>query len=276
MKLKDKVALIFGGSGGIGIHIAEFFCREGARVIIAGKNPQRVRDAVRSIKRITDAKTLGVTANVADYASVQRAVKNIAEKFRRIDILVNCAGIQEPIGPFKANNINAWKKNISVNLFGTVHACQAVIPSMARQRSGSIINFSGGGGTGPRPNFSAYAVAKTGIARFTEILAGELKPYHIRANAIAPGAVNTRMLEEVLRAGKRAGKKELAEARKRKQEGGTSPELAAALAVFLASPASAPLTGRLISAPWDDWKNWKTKDIKAIMSSEKFTLRRIA
>jgi 3-oxoacyl-[acyl-carrier protein] reductase len=146
---------------------------------------------------------------------------------------------------------------------------------MIKRRSGVIINFSGGGATSSRPNFSAYATAKAGIVKFTEVLADELKPYRIRINAIAPGAVNTKMLDEILKIGRKAGNVELAAAKKRALEGGISAELAAELAVFLASSDSANLSGRLVSAVWDDWKHWSKKYIKKIMAGESLTLRRV-
>ncbi|MDE2018748.1 MAG: SDR family oxidoreductase [Patescibacteria group bacterium] len=275
MKLKNKVAVIFGGSGGIGIHIAEHFCRAEARVVIIGKNSEKLRSAVQFVEQVTGKKPIAISADIANYAAVRRAIGNAVKKFHRLDILVNCAGIQQPIGPFESNDINLWRKNIEVNLLGTVYACKAAISFFKKQKSGSVINFSGGGATSPRPNFSAYAAAKTGVVRFTEILADELKPYRIRVNAIAPGAVNTGMLAEVLKAGKLAGSKEIEAARKRSRDGGASPNLAATLAVFLASSDSHGLTGKLISAPWDGWQKWKKRDIKKIMASEKFTLRRI-
>jgi NAD(P)-dependent dehydrogenase (short-subunit alcohol dehydrogenase family) len=124
---------------------------------------------------------------------------------------------------------------------------------MINIKKGKIINLSGGGSTSPRPNFSAYAVAKTGIVRFTENLAEEVKEFNIDVNAIAPGAINTKMLEDVLHAENLAGI-EYDEAVKRKKTGGNNPELAADLICFLASGLSDGITGKLISAPWDPWK----------------------
>lgn len=261
MKLKDKVIIVTGGSGGIGSVISKFFINEGARVVIFDREKSVIKSG-------------GFYVDVSDYKSVNAGVVSVFRKFKHIDGVVNCAGIQAPIGPFVENDMILWKKNIEVNLFGTIHLCRAVAPIMVKQKKGFIINFSGGGATGSRENFSAYAVAKTGVLRFTEILADELKKYHIRVNAIAPGAVNTKMLEEVLKIGKRAGKVELESAKKRAKEGGASPELAAELAVFLASKDSGILSGRLVSAVWDDWKNWKKEDIQKIMESESLKLRR--
>ncbi len=275
MRLRGKVAIVTGGSRGIGRAVAEAFCREGAQVAVFARNPREIAAAVREMKIISRKMPLGVVCDVSDHASVRRAVRRVAVKFRRLDILVNAAGVQAPIGPFAGNRMDEWEKNIAVNLFGTAHACRAAIPFMAKRWRGSIINFSGGGATSARPNFSAYAVAKTGVVKFTEVLADELMPYHIRVNAIAPGAVNTAMLEEVLRAGRRAGENELSDAKVRAKRGGVPRELAAELAVFLASGASGGLSGRLISAPWDGWNKWDRRDIKKIMSGDALKLRRI-
>jgi 3-oxoacyl-[acyl-carrier protein] reductase len=263
MKLRDTVVIITGGYGGIGSAISRSFTDEGASVIVFERDEEMV------------GKTGGVRVDVSDYASVGRGVARTLRKFGRIDCVVNCAGIQAPIGLFAENDMVAWEKNIGINLLGTVHMCRAVLPSMIKRRSGVIINFSGGGATSSRPNFSAYATAKAGIVKFTEVLADELKPYRIRINAIAPGAVNTKMLDEILKIGRKAGNVELAAAKKRALEGGISAELAAELAVFLASSDSANLSGRLVSAVWDDWKHWSKKDIKKIMAGESLTLRRV-
>jgi NAD(P)-dependent dehydrogenase (short-subunit alcohol dehydrogenase family) len=126
---------------------------------------------------------------------------------------------------------------------------------MKARGGGKIVNFSGGGATGSRPHFSAYACAKTAIVRLTEVLADEVREFHIDVNAIAPGAVNTAMLDELLGAGEMAGSKERSEATKRKEAGGTPPEVPAGLVAFLASDESDGITGKLISAPWDPWND---------------------
>jgi 3-oxoacyl-[acyl-carrier protein] reductase len=145
---------------------------------------------------------------------------------------------------------------------------------MIRQRRGKIINLSGGGATSPLPNFSAYAASKAAIVRLNETLAEEVKGFNIQVNAIAPGAVNTRLVDEILAAGPAAGEEMLARTRRQKETGGVPPEQAAALAVFLASEESDGLSGRLISAVWDDWQSMNSH-IDQIMASELYTLRRV-
>jgi NAD(P)-dependent dehydrogenase (short-subunit alcohol dehydrogenase family) len=145
---------------------------------------------------------------------------------------------------------------------------------MIPQRAGSIINLSGGGATSPRPNFSAYATAKAGLVRFSETLARELAEFHIRVNAVAPGAMNTAMQRAVLDAGAaRAGEKEYQLALEQGRDGGAPPERAAELCLFLASPDAAGISGRLISAVWDDWPALGGRP--ELAASDIYTLRRI-
>lgn len=262
MRLSEKVIIVTGGAGGIGSVVSRFCAAEGAHTVTFDSDA-------------ADSAGSAVRVDVSDYAAVSRAVGVVVERFGRVDGLVNCAGIQAPIGPFATNDVALWHQNIMVNLFGTMHMCHAVSPAMMKQNGGFIINFSGGGASAGRENFSAYASAKTAVVRFTETLAKELTPYRIRVNAVAPGAVNTRMLDEVLRAGDRAGDAERAAAEKRAEEGGTSPELVAELVVFLASSDSGNLSGRLVSAVWDRWQSWTQDDIATIMAGESLMLRRV-
>ncbi len=273
--LKGMVAIVTGGAGGVGSAIALALVCEGARVVIIGRRAPGVRRAVAEIASATSAgSVVGIVGDVSQERRVRAMVRSVAKRYGRIDILVNCAAIQAPIGPFVTSEWREWRTNIETNLFGTVLMCRAVAPLMARRRAGSIINFSGGGSTSSRPNFSAYAVAKTGVVRFTEVLADELASHGVRANAVAPGAVKTKMLGEILAAGRRAGESELSSVRRKVAAGGDSAENAAGLVVFLASKRSEGLTGRLVSAVWDPWKSWNRRAIERIMKSDRYTLRR--
>jgi 3-oxoacyl-[acyl-carrier protein] reductase len=145
---------------------------------------------------------------------------------------------------------------------------------MISQNYGKIINLSGGGAANPHPCFSAYAASKAAVVRFTETISEEIKDCNIQANAIAPGGIATRLQDEVIAAGELAGKEALANAKEIKATGGTPIATPAALAVFLASDESKGLTGKLISAVWDDWQNMKQM-IPEIASSDIYTLRRV-
>jgi 3-oxoacyl-[acyl-carrier protein] reductase len=193
----------------------------------------------------------------------------------RLDVVINNAGIQGAIGPGWENDWAEWLDTLRTNLLAPVVISRLVVPWMIANGGGSIINLSGGGATGPRANFSAYATAKAGLVRFSETLAEELKLHNVRVNCIAPGAMRTSMLQEIVDKGEAAvGDREYSLARRVMTEGGASMDVVAELCQFLASDAARGITGKLISAVWDDWRNWPDH-INELSASDVYTLRRI-
>jgi NAD(P)-dependent dehydrogenase (short-subunit alcohol dehydrogenase family) len=271
--LFDQVIIVTGGGGGIGSTVVQTLAKAGAAVVIADVRFGDAENASLGIE--SGKKPLPMLVDLCDWGSVQKMVETTLTQFGRVDGLVNAGGIQGPIGPLADNEVEAWLRTLDVNLAGTFRCCKAVLPTMIEQKHGSIVNFSGGGATGPRPNYSAYAASKTGVVRLTEILAEEVKKFGIRVNAIAPGAVNTRMLTETLDAGSRAGGKAVSEAQKQLASGGTPPQLAANLIAYLLSDQSRGLSGKLISAPHDGWETWDQARIDRLMEFPIYTLRRI-
>ena len=274
MKLKDQVAIITGGAKGIGKAIATLFVKEGAKVVIVARTAQDVKNTQRELQNF-GGDVIGVVADISNWDEIMKVTKKTLAVFKTIEILVNCAGTQNPIGSFLSTDREEWLKNVCINLIGTTMCCRAVLPVMINNKRGKIINFSGGGATAPRPNFSAYACSKTAVVRFTEILAIEVKDRGIDVNAIAPGVVNTRMIGEIVNAGERAGEKELTKALEFSRKGKSSPELVADLALFLASKDSNGFSGKLVSAVWDDWKGFNKGNISKIINSSLYTLRRV-
>ena len=143
-----------------------------------------------------------------------------------------------------------------MNLFGSVLCCRAVLPHFRANGYGKIIQLSGGGATSPLPRLSAYAASKAAVVRFAETLAEELRGTGIDVNAIAPGALNTRLLDEVLEAGpERVGDAFYERALEQRSSGGTPLDVAARLASSSPPATSDGITGKLISAPWDPWED---------------------
>ena len=274
MILKGKVSIITGGSGGIGRAVASAFAKEGSNMVLTSRTRSQLEEVRNDLGNYSSIIEVFET-DVSNPKHVNRLIAFALERFSTIDILVNCAGIYGPIGLITDIDCDKWIETVNINLYGTFLCMKAVLPTMIKNRKGKIINFSGGGATSPFPRFSAYAASKAAVVRLTETIAEEVKEYNIDVNAIAPGAVNTRLLDQVLRAGEAAGKDFLEKAIRQKREGGIPPEKAAALAVFLASSKSDGLTGRLISAVWDDWEEM-SKRIPDIMPSDLYTLRRVS
>ena len=275
--LQGRTAIITGASQGLGLAIAMQYVAAGASVIICARDEGMLSEAADVLKRgvSNDQVIFPMVADVAESESVDALIDFAINKMSRIDILVNNAGIYGPKGPIDSIDWVQWLQAINVNLLGSVLMCRAVITHMKRQGYGKIVQLSGGGATNPLPNLSSYAVSKAGIVRFIETLAIEAADYAIDANAIAPGALNTRMLDEVLASDPETVGKEFYErALQQKVSGGAGLEKGARLAVFLGSADSDGITGKLISAIWDPWE--ELDRYKAdLEDSDIYTLRRI-
>jgi len=267
--------LITGATRGLGRTLANAFWQAGASLALTARQSDALERLVADLGKRSGQEVITVTEDLANPQAAGKIVNSIEGKFPRLDVLINNAAIQGPIGPLWENDWKEWLKTIQVDLLSPIALCRAVSPWMIKRGGGSIINLSGGGATSPRANFSAYATAKTGLVRFSETLAEELRPYNVRVNCIAPGAMNTAMLNEVVDRGADAsGQKEYAQAVKVQQDGGASIQRVAQLCLFLVSDAARDISGKLISAVWDPWASLP-KRIDELSSSDIYTLRRI-
>lgn len=275
MKLAGLNALITGGSQGLGRAIAETFVREGASVMLCARDAALLETTRAELTAIA-APGQQVLARACDVSSKQQvndlAAHAIAE-FGAVHVLVNNAGIYGPLGPTESVPLDEWRRAIEINLFGVLLPCRALIPHFKSAGRGKIIIISGGGATNPLPNISSYAASKAAVVRLMETLSEELKAHHIDVNAVAPGALKTRMMQEVLDAGPdKVGAEFFAKNLKWAETGATPPALAANLCAYLASVESDGVTGRLISAQWDPWKTLHTHKDEF---GDIYTLRRI-
>ncbi len=278
LSLHGKVAIITGANQGLGFEIARKYAIAHASIVMCARNGELLLKAREELipDLVAGQSIEAVSADVSDRKSVERLVEMALRQFGRIDILVNNAGIYGPMGPIEAVDWVQWTKAIEINLIGSILMCRAVLPAMKARRQGKIIQLSGGGATNPMPNISAYAVSKAAIVRFAETLAEEVRDFNIDVNAIAPGALNTRMLDQVLAAGPaEVGQSFFDKSIKQKESGGAGLDQGAELAVFLASNVSNGITGKLISAVWDKWEDWPNH-LQDLNSSDAYTLRRVA
>jgi NAD(P)-dependent dehydrogenase (short-subunit alcohol dehydrogenase family) len=276
-ELIGRTAIITGASRGLGLEISRSFINAGANIVMVSRDEAWLDRAQSEILSIAGngQRIEKFTADISIPDDVHKLVRYSLELFNRVDILVNNAGVYGPKGRIEEIEWAEWIQALQINLIGCVLLCREILPSFKEQRSGKIIQLSGGGATSPMPMLSAYAVSKAAIVRFVETLAEEVRDYHIDVNAIAPGALNTRLLEEILEAGpEKVGQVFYERSIKQKQEGGTPFKKGADLAVFLASTASNGITGKLISAVWDPWEDLP-EHIDDLKKSDIYTLRRI-
>lgn len=269
--------IVTGGSQGLGRAIVEALIDAGANVLFCARTDAAVEQARAEIaaRRISHGMLIGQSCDIADERDVARLLARAETEFGGLHAVINNAGIQGPIGPLETNDPAAWRRCIEVNLIGTMFVCRGVIPIFKSVRYGKIVNVSGGGATSPRPEFSAYAASKAAVVRLTETLAEELREHHIDVNAVAPGALKTRMFGEILAAAsERVRQQALAQVEKRSDSGDEPMAEAAALCVYLASAASDGITGRLLAAKWDPWRTLHERRGE-LAASDIYTLRRI-
>ena len=276
MKLKDKNAVITGSSQGLGKVIAEHFLREGARVMLCARTTQELESTRQELSgRFGDRRVAARRCDVSDELQVNELVEAAVQQFGSVEILVLNAGVYGPMGPTETVDLDRWRHALDVNLFGVLLPCRAVIPLFKQAGRGKIVILSGGGATNPLPNVTAYAASKAAVVRLMESLAEELRSFHVDVNAIAPGALATRLVDEVLAAGPDSVGQAFYEKNKQWKEKGATPlELGASLAVSLASAESDGITGKLISAQWDPWRDLQ-KHREELASTDIYTLRRI-
>lgn len=266
--MAKRSVIVFGGSRGIGGVVADFFVSSGFRVTLSARTATQLEKAVHSLSLRGEVQ--GCMADISVYSDVRNVIETHLSEYNNLDILVNAAALQEPIGPTWQNDPSSWRDTIITNLVGSFHVCHACLPVMINSGGGSIILFSGGGAAYARPRFSAYGCSKTGVLRLVETVHKEVKDISesksgvIKIYAVAPGAVRTSMTKEVLSCATEAGEKAYQEAMQTTQGGGTPPEKAAELCLYLATEQPSCLSGRLVhvNEPYREYvKRYEGKEI---------------
>ena len=278
-KPDDRVVLITGMSRGLGERLARAFWQTGADVF----GTARDLAALEALAGVLAAAPVRVgqriavaAADLRDASAPAAIVRECRDQLGGLDVLISNAAVQGPIGKFWEQDLARLEDALEIDLLASVRLAHAAIPIMMRddQKKRSIVFLSGGGASGPRPGFGSYAAAKAGLVRFSETLAMKLRERSISVNCIAPGAMPTAMLAEVVAAGgDRACANEVAAFDQAKSSGEAVINRAAALAIFL-TKMGAGITGKLIAAQWDRWEDWP-QHLDELNASDVYTLRRI-
>lgn len=262
--------VVTGSSTGIGRALVLRLIGEGHKVWGIARSDQLDLEVAQK------ASFKSTRCDVADWAQMEQAAAAVGTVWKQLDGLVCCAGSQGEVGPAVRANPERWSATVRANLDGTFNAVRYFHGLLARaERRAKVVCFSGGGATKARANFSAYGVAKTAIVRLVEMIAEEEQEAPLDINAVAPGAIATRLTDEVIALGPDiAGLAEFEAALKQRAGGGASLERALDLVEWLLSAKSDGITGKLISAPWDPWQSLG-EQVANLYRSDIYTLRRI-
>jgi NAD(P)-dependent dehydrogenase (short-subunit alcohol dehydrogenase family) len=271
-ELAGRVAIVTGGGVGVGRGIALALGAAGAHVVVAGRRPQPLDEAVALITAAGGTASARPT-DVTDAGQVERLMAETVGRRGRIDLLVCNAGRFHAIAPVWEVDPQDWWQDLTVNLYGTFLCCRAAARHMIERRTGKIVTLAGGGSLGPFPYGSGYGTSKAAIVRFSETLQQEVKEYGVNVYAISPGLVRTEMTQFQLDSPE--GQHWLPRIARSFAEGrDVPPALAGKLCVFLASPAGDRLGGRFIQAT-EDYQRI-LDEVDDVVARDLYTLRRTA
>ena len=186
-----QVVVVTGGSKGIGLGVSERMAAEGAQVVIWSRSDAKAAAAALG------QGALGISMDVTSEESVNAALDATIAAFGKIDVLVTSAGVNAPLNLVQDVSFAEWQRVMEINLNGTFLCCRAVLPGMIARNSGRIITVASLAAKEPKPKLSAYAATKAGVIAFTKALGQELATTNIRANAFAPGAIDTPMTQNL-------------------------------------------------------------------------------
>ena len=271
--LAGRTILITGATAGLGRAIAEGCWAAGANVVAVGRSPERLRELTTRLGARAGQTLRTVAADLSRDADLE----TVAAMLRApgIDVLVNNAAVQGPVGPVWENDFEEWRQALALDLLVPVALSRAFCLAPMTDRRRKIINVSGGGATAARANFSAYATAKAALVRFSEGLALEAAALRIDVNCVAPGAMPSAMTQAIVNAGAdRAGTREVELALAVAAKGDACFDAPVRLCRFLASAESDGITGKLLSAVWDPWQTLPGV-LEELSASDIYTLRRI-
>lgn len=194
MRFKDKITLVTGGACGLGRAIARCFANEGALVIILDKAEEEAGNTARGIES-QGGRAVALKVDATQGKEITNVVDEIAEKWGRVDILINNIGWNECV-PFLETDEELWRTSLDINLLVPMRFCRAVLPYMVKQQYGRVVNIASIAGRQPRPMAVTYSAAKAGVIAITKSLAVAMAPYNIRVNCIAPALIETELLRQ--------------------------------------------------------------------------------
>jgi short-subunit dehydrogenase len=270
---KRRVGVIAGATGFLGQALAKHYSDLGIDLILIARDEVKLQSLKSELTQISNTV---ITTLQIDFEGeyITKLFDELTPFKARIEFFICTIGNQNPISPILFSTELEWSRSIYTNLILPVSLSRLFVKMFLENGFGSLILVSGGGAATPRENFSAYAAAKAGLVRFVETFALEIRNSQVRINAIAPGVMPSQMMNEILENPIEAGPQEVSIARNALGDVRWESSRLLELCDFLISESSHGITGKLISAKWDNWEQWPLH-LNELTESDLYTLRRI-
>ena len=276
LKLGSAV-LISGGTSGLGLNLAYDLTKKGKSVVICGRNLDALHKVTEKLSEFkkNDQLVLGLVCDVSNENSVSKLFEVLNDHALHIETLVCNAGLIGPINKFLECDRDEWQQAFNGNFYGTLNLVNEVLPEMIKRKFGRIIHISGGGASSPLYGMSSYSASKIAAVRFIETLSLEYKGYGVTFNSVAPGMLKTKLLDQMLEAGpERIGTDLFDKANQKMTSDVDATKKVLDLISFLMSDRADSISGKMISAEWDNWAEWPNH-AEELKESDIYTLRRI-
>ncbi len=269
----NRATFITGATGFAGSKISEHLASQGMDLILSARNEVKLQESVEALsKKYPSIKVKGFCCDLSNPDSWSGGAEFI--KDYPIENYINCAGVQGKLGQGLEISQGEMASVFNVNLFSSIYFTNVITKNSKHGKKLSIIHFSGGGATGPRPLFMPYSLSKTALLRFVENFSAENTSRNVKINVIAPGVMPSKMQEEVISNPTLKESKDYLVAEKALSRGDSGSTKMIELCDFLLSDRSQGISGKLISAEWDNWTEWPDH-LDELASSDLYTLRRI-
>lgn len=272
-----KTVFVSGGTSGLGLQSVEYFAGNGFSVIFCSRNIEAVDRTVTHLKSLskTHQQIIGFENDISNGVTTFEMFEKVRHLGLSIDVLVCNAGVIGPIDKFLDCDTQYWQSAFGINVYGTANLIKEALPSMVSKKWGRVIHISGGGATKPLPGMTSYSASKAAAVRLIETLALEYKDSGVTFNSVAPGMVKSQLLDQMINAGpERVGEALFVKSSSKAKEKLAESKSAIELISFISSEESDGITGKLISAEWDNWREWP-KHLEKLVESDLYTIRRI-
>lgn len=273
---KKKIRIIiFGASGSIGSYLAKEYMSQNSELLLFVKNFESKEKILNKLKFQSSSKIIVDQLNLKNFSSINKKINKYKSFVKNTDIIINATGSLGEIRNILNVNFKKFKNTMDINFFSNLVLLQNLSKFIRNNKNLLIIFFSGGGVTSYRKNFGTYSISKLSLVKFVEIVSNEINNKNVRINAIAPGIIQSKMIDATMNNKKLVSKKEIKKIERDIKYSGDGLKKLFKVINFLSSNKGKQITGKLISSKWDNIETWNKKKIKKLINKDFYNLRRI-